>query len=747
MQVLRALFLILLLMLQCQQATACSFYTTVYFTYSTHPDIPLAPYSKGRLGIVLRSYARSYLVVAYRYLQEKPLSAAEQQAALALWNDRMNPTYSDCENASAEWVKARATVAGLDKPAEITIDRPIAEGSYTTYCNCLPAGFRQAAVTLKERATKYGAASEQLKQWVKAQDQVFSNCGFAAFGDKKPPAPTFPAALPAGADRLAQQDRAYQIAAAHFYAGQFDTAYKEFSAIVQDSQSPWQMISRYLAARALVRKGMLSKEEGYDAAPLEQAAKELSAMLADPSMQKLQDDIKCLLHYCQVRVAPGVLISSLSAALQKELTSDDLKEYTSTIDIVINNTDTGGLTGDYDAQPAAIKQDEMTDWICTMQSTGPQSTSHAVSLWKEKQSLPWLIAALNKIDAKSSDSPAVVSAAEKITSASKAYWTILLRLNDLQTAQGKSDEVRTRLNSLLDAPQPDLPPGSRNLFRAQRLQLARNLNEFMRDAFQKPVCLCGSGFIDQVPEDVQKLEQSGKYPEIAVHIPLDTEKIIDGQFPLSVWLQVAQSPNLVAPIKKHFLWSGFTRSVLLKNETAAKKFAEMIKPLDAKNAPLLTAYVAAPDAKTREFIGAFILLKNNREAVPRIGYGDYDEGEIWWWADHPANLPEDQSFNDLDRPQPVAAFLTASEKEQAALEFKALNAVPTAPNYLSSLAIAWAKSHPADPRVPEALHLAVRCTHYGATTDTTSKLSKEAFQILHTRYRGSPWTTKTPYYY
>ena len=39
---------------------------------------------------------------------------------------------------------------------------------------------------------------------------------------------------------------------------------------------------------------------------LEQAATELSAMLKDPSMQKLQDDITSLLRYCQVRVDPDL---------------------------------------------------------------------------------------------------------------------------------------------------------------------------------------------------------------------------------------------------------------------------------------------------------------------------------------------------------------------------------------------------------------------------------------------------------
>ena len=53
-------------------------------------------------------------------------------------------------------------------------------------------------------------------------------------------------------------DRAYQIAAAEFYAGKFDDARQAFEAIGKDASSPWQGISRYLEARCLVRQAFNS---------------------------------------------------------------------------------------------------------------------------------------------------------------------------------------------------------------------------------------------------------------------------------------------------------------------------------------------------------------------------------------------------------------------------------------------------------------------------------------------------------
>ena len=61
--------------------------------------------------------------------------------------------------------------------------------------------------------------------------------------------------------------------------------------------------------------------------------------------------------------------------------------------------------------------------------------------------------------------------------------------------------------------------------------------------------------------------------------------------------------------------------------------------------------------------------------------------------------------------------------------------------------LAWAKRTPDDPRMPEALHLAVRSTRYGCTNAKTTQFSKQAFQLLHKQYPKSPWAQQTKYWY
>ena len=66
---------------------------------------------------------------------------------------------------------------------------------------------------------------------------------------------------------------------------------------------------------------------------------------------------------------------------------------------------------------------------------------------------------------------------------------------------------------------------------------------------------------------------------------------------------------------------------------------------------------------------------------------------------------------------------------------------------ISAQAIQWAKEAPDDPRVPEALHLAVRTTRYGCVDGETTSFSKAAFQLLHRRYPKSEWAKKTKYWF
>ena len=93
------------------------------------------------------------------------------------------------------------------------------------------------------------------------------------------------------------------------------------------------------------------------------------------------------------------------------------------------------------------------------------------------------------------------------------------------------------------------------------------------------------------------------------------------------------------------------------------------------------------------------------------------------------------------------AFLSAGERDEAGREWKRLEAMAPAPDYLSARVIAYAKANPSDPLVPEALARAVKSTRYGCTDSKTGQYSKEAFTLLHSRYASTSWAKETKYWF
>jgi hypothetical protein len=102
---------------------------------------------------------------------------------------------------------------------------------------------------------------------------------------------------------------------------------------------------------------------------------------------------------------------------------------------------------------------------------------------------------------------------------------------------------------------------------------------------------------------------------------------------------------------------------------------------------------------------------------------------------------------DRDPSVPTPAFLSVTEVAQLKEETARLADVAVAPNILAAEVLGYAKLHPDDERVPEALHLVVRSTRYGCTDTETTKWSEKSFRLLHEHYPNSEWTMKTKYYY
>jgi hypothetical protein len=128
----------------------------------------------------------------------------------------------------------------------------------------------------------------------------------------------------------------------------------------------------------------------------------------------------------------------------------------------------------------------------------------------------------------------------------------------------------------------------------------------------------------------------------------------------------------------------------------------------------------------------------------------------WWCAQDASAAGPAQNEDRLSAPldilyrsarDPGFEFLSPEQASAAQYDLQRLASLGPAPNYLSQQVTAWAQKAPSDPRLPEALHLAVKATHFGCTDADTGKFSKAAFDLLHERYPKSPWAQKTKYWY
>lgn len=81
-------------------------------------------------------------------------------------------------------------------------------------------------------------------------------------------------------------------------------------------------------------------------------------------------------------------------------------------------------------------------------------------------------------------------------------------------------------------------------------------------------------------------------------------------------------------------------------------------------------------------------------------------------------------------------------------ELRSLARMPQGPQRLSDAAIAWGKASKGKDGAPEALALAVRTTRYGCNWfGGHGRYSKAAQQLLATRFAGTEWQQKTPYWF
>ena len=723
------------------------------FVFTVHPAFPLERFAKGELGVVQPSFARSYLYVAHRYLENRPFATAEVKMLTELWEHRLGYRWSLNEE---EWIKswhtAREKVPGLSKAPEIRVYRNRAEpNQYETFLNCQKDSFDTAVETLNARITKYGAASPLVKDWVVAQDQVFSNCSEGQ---------QLPSPVPDGTnDQLARADREYQLAAANFYSTNFDEATRQFEQIAANNRSPWRTIAPYLAARSLVRKASLAASEN-KSQPLSDAETRLNRVLANKELATTHAATARLLDLVRLRLRPSErlheLAQKLSSRTENRTLKQDLWDYTTLLD--------SSWETDQNTRQKALEDlrgDDVTDWILTLQSETEEATTHALSKWRSGRSEAWLVAALSKLTAANTQSNELIEPALAVKASSSAFPSAQFHAIRLLIETGKRDIARSRLDQLLTTHQQRFERSSLNLLMAQRMSLASSLGELINFAPRLPATISWNDDGRELPGDLA-VDDS---PEIKAtkgkqFFDVDAVSVFNRQLPLAVLKEATKSTTLPVHLRRDLTQAVWLRAVILNDFKTADEVAPTLKQLVPEIASHLDEFLAAQEPGAKKFAAIYAWLKfPGLEPIVDRGIGREAELKIrdsyrdnWWCSAAGSSYTETDdeeddppSFTALDDVQ--ARFLSPTQVTAATREYSALQALGAGPNYISRQVVEQANKNPKDPRLAEALHLAVYTARYGCTDKNSGRWSKAAFDTLHRQYPNSTWAKKTKYWF
>jgi hypothetical protein len=278
------------------------------FSTAKRPADPVE-FARGRIGVIRPSYERRYLVGAYRILSGGTFSD-QQAGAFSLVGKTGTPRF---ERSGVDlWRGARRQIPGAAEAGYYDRYRQRnVNGMYSSYPNCLDDAFTTAKQTLEARAAKWGLDSANLREWLAAQDQVFSDCSNGK---------AIPAAPGPGMDPLLAADREYQIAAAYFYMGEWEKAREAFERVAANNASTWKKYAPYMIARTYLREGTVEQRPE----ALREAEKRFDALVHGGGDMAAASGR--LLDFVRVRVEPAAKVKELSAALMRQQSGEDLAQ-------------------------------------------------------------------------------------------------------------------------------------------------------------------------------------------------------------------------------------------------------------------------------------------------------------------------------------------------------------------------------------------------------------------------------------
>ncbi len=694
----------------------------------------------------------------------------------------------DKNSGEEQWKTSRAKVLAGDPKIEMEKHHP---DEYFYYTSCLEDAFRNASKTLEARIAKYGI-NDDVKEWLNGQDAVFSNCGGVGKTpqslsdnstewlrkDRQYQTAATLFYLEKFADarkefgKIAKDDNSVWKNTAKFVmartyireAGFIDETSADYEAppkTIDNANSNSNTISGHPYGNAAnapanyppLKEVKSADEKKNEKAELYQKAEEkLKDILADNSMKDFHASALRLLNFVEFRAKPREQRRELAKTLVQKGENanlyNDLVDYIWLLDTVENEASEAGREREnkeavtagkeydyeYNLKRRDISNDELgadlTDWLFTYQTV--DGFEHSYAKWKETKRLSWLVAAIAQATKDSPNLTEVLSEADQIKADSPAFATVRTHQIQLLIETGKPSQAKQKLDEILGNLK-QYTRSTQNDFLSQRMQLAENLEDFLKYAQRQAATFVWSDDSNEEGDDLKDSKEL-KIWQNRTMFDFDSMVIFNEKIPLSVLRQAALSPNLPNHLKKFLVIAVWTRAFILGNQAIQQEFT----PLMIKFAPEYKVSATTSEAMSLLTIGRNPALQ---PYVP-IGYGreNSDTKSIdsirgnWWCVED-------------TKTQSNSNFLTEAQKATALAEQKKLASSGESATFLARRAVEFANKNMTNPNTPEILHLAVRSTRYGCKDAQTLKFSKAAFDILHKSFPGNVWTKKTPYFF
>ena len=632
-------------------------------------------YVQGHIGILQPGYRTRSLVIAFNYLTRHPLTAADQQQAVAVnkqftdgWQADEAAKQSAPPSGFHTCISTRSALGPIDgyNPTDqLEVSRGTNGDAYEDFPNCLDDAFATAARTLSNLSQTYGANTVFVRDWARAQDAVFSNCGDGKpspfFGPGRPPAPPpaphLPDSVPATAPLWLQQDRAYQLAAANFYALDFNRAIASFRAIAADHASPWSIVSRYLIARTLVREATLADTQLTNgrATPAQQAAakslllatltqaqQELIAMQSDPRMVPMQSAIGNLLDFVNLRLQPQAQAAVLVERLQNPNSSNFGQSLIDLTWLRTNEWDPGkppplqGPVSDPTGMIAWITDlnnlDQTPNYYGERSPHTPADVARATAdirhHWQTTHSTVWLVAAL--MSAQPSDSAAqdLVSAAAAVPPSDPAYVAVTYHRLRLMT---RDSATRDQLLAVLPAIRAHENTSTLNQFIALDSASAPTLDAWLATTGRVPAS--ESSYMEQGEDLIPVLTTNACGTKITPGatklFDADAANAFNRDLPLSLLADSAERPVLPENLRYQVAQAALARAILLDQPAIARRMTPLLVHCRSAWAPVLAAYNASTTPNERTLNGLLALMRfastepsvrNGRSTSQRLCY-------------------------------------------------------------------------------------------------------------------------------